>query len=413
MRIRGVRQTLATHRKDILLVCALLALSVVLLLVPTGFEQSDAYQDSERVRGLILATDNSQLKQYGIVKQGDQTLTIRILSGRFRGREVEAGNTVIGKLELDKVFRPGDRALVVLDLDESGTEILYANAIDHYRIHVELVLVLLFLGLLAAFARWTGVKAAFSFFFAALVIWKVMIPGFLRGIDPVLLSLGVVLVLTAAIVFLVGGLTRKGLIAFLGSMAGVMVTGALSLVFGALFRVHGAVRPFSETLLYSGYPHLDITRIYLSGIFLASSGAVMDLGMDIASAMTEVQEKRPEIGRGELMVSGIRVGRAVIGTMTTTLLLAYSGGYTALLMVFMARGIPMANLFNLSYVSAEILHTLVGSFGLVTVAPFTALTGAVLLAARTRSRSRAAIHSRTLAGAAVVDPAVLHADPED
>jgi uncharacterized membrane protein len=64
--------------------------------------------------------------------------------------------------------------------------------------------------------------------------------------------------------------------------------------------------------------------------------------------------------------------------MTTTLLLAYSGGYIALLMVFMAQGVPVANLLNLNYVAAEILHTLVGSFGLVTVAPFTALTGAFI-----------------------------------
>jgi uncharacterized membrane protein len=62
--------------------------------------------------------------------------------------------------------------------------------------------------------------------------------------------------------------------------------------------------------------------------------------------------------------------------MTTTLLLAYSGGYMALLMVFMAQGTPVVNLLNFNYVSAEILHTLVGSFGLVTVAPFTALIGA-------------------------------------
>jgi uncharacterized membrane protein len=68
--------------------------------------------------------------------------------------------------------------------------------------------------------------------------------------------------------------------------------------------------------------------------------------------------------------------------MTTTLLLAYSGGYITLLMVFMAQGVPLANLFNLNYVAAEVLHTLVGSFGLVTVAPFTAFVGAFLYTKR-------------------------------
>lgn len=61
--------------------------------------------------------------------------------------------------------------------------------------------------------------------------------------------------------------------------------------------------------------------------------------------------------------------------MTTTLLLAYSGGYITLLMAFMAQGIPFSNTFNLIYVSSEIVKTLIGSFGLVMVAPFTAVAG--------------------------------------
>jgi uncharacterized membrane protein len=64
--------------------------------------------------------------------------------------------------------------------------------------------------------------------------------------------------------------------------------------------------------------------------------------------------------------------------MTTTLLLAYSGSYSAMLMVFMGQGIPLENVFNLSHVSGEVLHTLVGSFGLVAVAPFTALVGGLI-----------------------------------
>ena len=59
----------------------------------------------------------------------------------------------------------------------------------------------------------------------------------------------------------------------------------------------------------------------------------------------------------------------------------------ALLMVFMAQGVPVVNLLNLNYVSAEILHTLVGSFGLVSVAPFTALVGAFFYTRRNEDPS--------------------------
>lgn len=69
-----------------------------------------------------------------------------------------------------------------------------------------------------------------------------------------------------------------------------------------------------------------------------------------------------------------------MGTMTTTLLLAYSGGYITLLMVFMAQGTPLLNMLNYKYVSSEIIHTLVGSFGLVAAAPLTAIAAGIFLA---------------------------------
>ena len=63
---------------------------------------------------------------------------------------------------------------------------------------------------------------------------------------------------------------------------------------------------------------------------------------------------RPGTTFAQALRAGFSVGRAVTGTMTTTLLLAYSGGYTMLLMVFMAQGVPPQSLFNLSFVSAVV-----------------------------------------------------------
>ena len=79
------------------------------------------------------------------------------------------------------------------------------------------------------------------------------------------------------------------------------------------------------------------------------------------------------------------MGRAALSTQTTTLLLAYSGGYIALLMVFMAQGTPAETIFNLKYVAAEILHTFVGCFGLVTVAPLTAVTASAALTRKNKA----------------------------
>ena len=81
----------------------------------------------------------------------------------------------------------------------------------------------------------------------------------------------------------------------------------------------------------------------------------------------------------ELIQSGINIGRHVIGTMSTTLLLAYSGGFITLLMLFMTKSTRFARIINLKIVASEIMRTLIGSTNLILVAPITALIAGWLL----------------------------------
>ena len=376
------------RNRDALLAAVFLLLTLGLLLVPTGFEER-VDPATVRCEGEVLRVDNDQIQRFGLIAAGDQEVVMRLADGPFKGREVSAQNTLLGQMDRDEIFEPGDRAFVVLKLDAAG-EIGTVNTQGHYRIGLELLLLGMFSLALLAFGGWTGVKALLSFVFSGVVLWKVLVPGLLRGLDPVWLSLGVVTLLTAAIVYLVAGPTRKGTVAFLGAFLGVLASCLLAVYFTGRFHVHAAVMPFAETLLYSGFAHLNLRELFIAAIFLASSGAVMDLAMDVAASMAEVVRKKPDIGHLEAVGSGLRVGRAVVGTMTTTLLLAYSGGYVTLLMAFMAQGVPLPNTFNLIYVAAEALKTLVGSFGLVLVAPFTAVVGAVLYVGGERKRAERA-----------------------
>lgn len=364
---------------DRIVVLIVIVLALILLLVPTGFP-SNQYPDSFRAAALVIDTDDSMLYSTGIIRQGEQVCTLRILNGPFKGQEIEGVNRMMGKLEFDKVFAKGDKAFVVLNT--ANKQILFANMIDHYRLDLELLLLGAFIILLIGYAGWVGAKALLSFMLTVLMMWKVLIPALLKGWNPIIVSMVAVVLLTLIIISLVGGYNRKSLVAICGSLAGTFLTCLLAVLFGKYFKIHGAVMPFAESLLYSGYAHLNLTEIFIAAIFIASAGAVMDLAMDIAAAIDELVKKNPEIKAQEAIRSGFNIGRAVIGTMTTTLLLAYSGGYIALMMVFMAQGTPTLNILNLKYIAAEILHTLVGSFGLVTVAPFTAIIAGIVFTRR-------------------------------
>lgn len=320
-------------------------------------------------RAKVLAVDNSLLQRHGLIEFGTQKLIVQLPNGERK----QAANELRAQLELDKKFQVGDTALVI-----EGNEPLIAR--DHWRTLWMAILFGAFCLLLVAFGGWTGAKALFSFVFSCFAVWKLLIPLCLHGWNACWTSFICVSVLTAVIMYLVAGWTKKGLAAFLGAMLGVIASLLLADFFAAVLHVNGATLPFVQTLIYSGFSDLNLADIFTGSVILASSGAVMDLAMDVASAAEEVARHHPAITRKELLFSSLRVGRSVVGTMTTTLLLAYSGGYLTLLMVFAAQGTAVMDFLNSTLVSAELVKTLVGSFGLVLVAPFTALVSSYTFA---------------------------------
>ncbi|MCW3786501.1 YibE/F family protein [Plebeiibacterium sediminum] len=371
---------LKTHKRkiNIAFTITISILTIILIYLPTGHENPRLLKNTDHVKAQVIAVNNDDLDQHGIVTVGTQDLNLKLLSGNFKGDTVIAHNILIGQKKLDKIFKPGNKVLTVLKFNKSGSKIIEARADDFYRIQIEWILLGLFALFLVCFAGITGFKALLSFIFTALAFWKILLPLFLKGYSPIIVSFGIIVLCTTVIIILINGFSRKGWVALLGAISGVGITTSMALLFAHFFKVSGTVKEFSETLLYTGYTHLDLTAIFISCIFIAAAGAVMDVAMDIAAAQHEVLEHNPSIKKKELMKSGFNVAYPVIGTMTTTLLFAYSGSFMFVFMVFMAKGTPLISICNTNYIAAEILHTLVGSFGLVLVAPITAILGGLI-----------------------------------
>ncbi len=353
---------------------------IILLMIPTGFEGAQVYKGTERVSARVISADNSMIVDTGLVRSGEQSCEIEFLEGSFKGRTFTAVNMLTGSLEQDKIFVPGDTAYVVIS--HRNGEILAVTMTDHYRLPWEALLAVIFVAVLIFFAGQTGLRAVLSFILTILCIWKVLVPLYINGFSPILVGIAIVSALSVMIVSLVYGFDKRAAASSLGIIIGLIFTAALGAVFTRLMNVHGAVMSYSESLLYSGYQDLDLTQIFMAAIFIGSSGAMMDLAVDITSAVDEVIRKKPDIKPWEAVRSGMTVGRAAMGTITTTLLLAYSGSCVALLMVFMAQGTPLDCILNYKYIAAEIIHTIAGSFGIVAVAPVTAAASGLLLAQR-------------------------------
>ena len=372
-------------RKNLSTIFGCLIISIILLAIPTGFEGALQFRDAEKCRVLVEEVDNSKLIDTGLIRTGQQVCSVKILSGKFKGQLTEGWNMLGGSLSQDKLFRPGDivQAIVHYETSESGTVFHSVNLIDYYRLKVEFILAVAFAVFLISFAGMTGIRSVFSFVITILVLWKILVPFYLKGFNPIMTGIVVVAIMTFIILALVYGFDKRLVSAFSGSMTGILFAAILSFVFTKNFHIHGAVMANSESLLYSGFQNLNLTQIFMASVFIGASGSVMDLSVDITSAVNEVvttaRKKGVPVTKREAVKSGMAVARAAMGTMTTTLLLAYSGTCIALLMVFMAQGTPVYNILNNNVVSAEIINTIAGSFGLAMTAPVTALISGTVL----------------------------------
>ena len=253
---------------------------------------------------------------------------------------------------------------------------------DHYRLHLEVLLIGFFVVLLITFSGSTGVRTIISFVFTLICILKVFVPMLLKGYNPIYLALIIGVVISTVTLILVGGFTKKAYSAIFGSIASSLITCVLAIFFGNLFNIHGSILQWSESLIYSGYQNLNLTLIYQAGIYLfiylSCSGAILDLAIDISAAVEEVVDKKPDISRKEILLSGLNVGRSVVGSQTTTLLLAYMGSFIGVMMVYMAQGTPLMSILNTKFISSEIVQTFVGCIGLVIVSPLTSLICSII-----------------------------------
>ena len=99
-------------KREIILVGGVILLSIALYFVPSA--PQIARSEGRTVPARVLETDNSGLMKQGLVLYGSQTLTVEV-----DGRKYSANNQLRGQMELDKVFKKGDMAVVVLQPGDS------------------------------------------------------------------------------------------------------------------------------------------------------------------------------------------------------------------------------------------------------------------------------------------------------
>ncbi len=309
----------------------------------------------------------------------NQILKVRITSGKFKGKEIAVINYQTSNPVFNINIEKGNGVIVALEMDKNENKIKEAYIADHLRQDELYLLLVVFIISILAIGWRKGAKALCALLLTLVLIWGVLLPGFLHGFSPILLTAVIAMIATVVTILIVGGRSRKSITAISGTLGGVAVAGLLSFIVGKAAHLTGFGSEEAAMLLYIPQAaKMDIQGLLFAGIIIGALGASMDVSMSIASAVEEVKRVCPELGIWRLFQSGMNVGRDIMGTMANTLILAYTGSSLQLILIFMAYQESLLKIFNLDMIASEVVRALSGSIGMIMVIPLTSIIAAVL-----------------------------------
>ena len=386
-------------KKDIIVYIVTIILSIVYLVgashIASGGKDYFDTDIEKPIRATVLRI--TETKDIGFEDENGQMQTsmtmiyfeAKALSGDVRGK------TLFGVQEQDLMFalrqpdvQEGDKVTLAYEPTKDGKADYYLA--DYSRTGPLYALCGVFFVLLLIFGRKKGLDTIISLTFTTLAVFVTLIPAILNGQNIYFWSIITCIFITIMTLLLIDGINIKSLAAGIGCVAGVLVSGLIFLLMKGTLHITGMLDDEWVYLHNLNKPDpIDLKAVIFAMIIIGAVGAVMDVAMSIASSLSEIHDKSPNLTTGELFKSGITIGRDIMGTMANTLILAYIGSCLTCVLLYISYALNVTQIINRELIAVEILQSLAGSLGILSALPLTALVSAILLKKFSKPKKKA------------------------
>lgn len=274
----------------------------------------------------------------------------------------------------------GDRVYVTashyddVDIDVSSLAIEYFD-----KTNIIIKIIVIYAIAIILIGGLNGIKALVGLIVTVVAIFTIMIPAIFNGANAMLVTILVSLLVTCITFFIVSGFKKKTWAAIIGTICGILTASLFTCMFGNIMNLTGINEDSRKIMTLENKNMFDFRNLMFAGIVIGALGACMDVGMSIASALSEMKEEIPDISVKRLIKAGMNIGKDVMGTMTNTLILAYVGSSMTSILLFMGFDFEMYDILNQEMIAEEILRAIAGSMGLVCTIPLTAIVSAFIM----------------------------------
>ena len=336
-------------------------------------------------KGVVTEILQDNLQPNG-TRVGEQRVLVRLTTGVRAGQELET-TSASGYL-FGAGCTVGMRVIVLQSVAGDST---ITSIYSQDREWVIYAFAAAYLVVLCLVGGKQGIKGALGLVFTFFCILFVYLPLVYRGLSPFWVSVFICVITTLVTMYLIGGPTRKTLVATGGTVAGVVIAGISATIFSMATGITGwNVSDIESLLTLASTSGVQVGGLLFSGLLISSLGAVMDVAMSIGSAIAEIHAQNPALSRGELFKAGMHVGRDMMGTDSNTLILAFAGGSISMLVLDYAYSLPYQQIINSNNIGIAIMQGLSGSFGIVLAVPVTVALAVALYTWKRPNRAETA-----------------------
>ena len=336
-------------------------------------------------KGVVTEILQDNLQPNG-TRVGEQRVLVRLTTGVRAGQELET-TSASGYL-FGAGCTVGMRVVVMQSVAGDST---ITSIYSQDREWVIYAFAAAYLVVLCLVGGKQGIKGALGLVFTFFCILFVYLPLVYRGLSPFWVSVFICVITTLVTMYLIGGPTRKTLVATGGTVAGVVIAGISATIFSMATGITGwNVSDIESLLTLASTSGVQVGGLLFSGLLISSLGAVMDVAMSIGSAIAEIHAQNPALSRGELFKAGMHVGRDMMGTDSNTLILAFAGGSISMLVLDYAYSLPYQQIINSNNIGIAIMQGLSGSFGIVLAVPVTVALAVALYTWKRPNRAETA-----------------------
>ena len=190
------------------------------------------------------------------------------------------------------------------------------------------------------------------------------------GVSILILTLSCCILVSFIISFFINGNNIKTKIAFIS----VIVTLFFTILFVIAINSGANLQGFGEEAYEGIFPYsfninFDMSMLGMAVVLMGLIGSITDTAIAITSALHEVRINNPRLSKRKLFLSGMNIGRDILGTTLNTLFFAYLGGFLSLLFWFKTDSYTLSQILNSKAFCSEIVRILCSGLCSVIIIP--------------------------------------------